>query len=155
MCVSSVYVSSRSDKFRSLLWFSLSLDSLYFLLSLHLNRRPRRLLGVGGISQLRCSGEGAGCLGMAQMNLVTKWSDANQNRQSGRKARSWWVSVHADSQSWRQTDRQADVITGRFIFGIARWGYVSWGFKLLWTSNSCRCLLEGKCDLWSNFKLCL
>lgn len=34
----------------------------------------------------RGAGEGVGCLGMAQMNLVTKWNDANQNRQSDRKA---------------------------------------------------------------------
>lgn len=31
-------------------------------------------------------GESAGCLGMAQMNLVTKWNDANLNRQTDRKA---------------------------------------------------------------------
>lgn len=57
-------------------------------------------------------------------------TDNRAGRHADRRG-SWWASVHADRQSWRQTDRQADVITDRFIFGIARWGYVSWGFKLL------------------------
>lgn len=57
-------------------------------------------------------------------------TDNRAGRHADRRG-SWWVGVHADSQSRRQTDRQADVITDRFIFGIARWGYVSWGFKPL------------------------
>lgn len=47
-------------------------------------------------AEWRGVGEGAGRLGMAQTNLVTKWNDANQNRQTDRKA-----------------DRQTDITAGR------------------------------------------
>lgn len=48
---------------------------------------------------------------MAQMNLVTKWSDANQNRQSGRKARRQTRQL-VGRRACRQSESETDGQTG-------------------------------------------
>lgn len=62
-----------------------------------------------------CAREGAGCLGMARMNLMTKWSDTNQNRQTDRKARGQLVGVYIDRQTEWQTVRHNRQETGSYL----------------------------------------
>lgn len=63
-------------------------------------------------------GEGAGRLGIAQTNLVTKWNDANQNRQTDKKAggqTEQLVGRQADRQAAEQIDRHNNRQTGSYL----------------------------------------